>query len=96
MTPILGAAQINRDGDSGRNPPDVKNLAGTDALGQDADVVVTMRAKPKDVAAVFALPKNRHGPAKMRWWTKFDVNNGDFAEITEDQAEDLVQGAEDD
>ena len=93
LTPIVAAAQINREGDRGKQPPDVKNLAGSDSLGQDADVVVTMRAMAKDVATACALPKNRHGP-KAKWWTRFDVNNGDFHEITVDQADDLEMEAE--
>lgn len=88
MTPILGAAQINREGAFGKGPPDIKNLAGTDALGQDASVVVTLRTM-SDVASVFWTPKNRNGP-KGRWYTKFDVDHGDFAEINQDTA-DLLE-----
>lgn len=93
-TPILAAAQVNRDGASGSQPPDLKNLAGTDALGQDADVVVTLRAMSMDVATIFRLPKNRDGNAKMKWWCKFDPNNGDFREITQDMADEFQLEAE--
>ena len=92
--PILAAAQINRDGETGDLPPKVKNLAQADALGQDGDVVITMRARTKNVASVFSLEKNRHGASGMRWWTVFDVNNGVFSEITEEKAEQLVCDAE--
>lgn len=92
--PILAAAQINRDGETGDLPPKVKNLAQADALGQDGDVVITMRARPKNVASIFSLEKNRHGASGMRWWTVFDVNNGVFTEISEDKAEQMVLEAE--
>ena len=93
-TAILCAAQINRDGDVGNAPPKVRNLSQSDALGQDADVVVTMRAKPHDVATAFSLEKNRHGPSQIPFFTTFDPDRGNFTEIGRDAAEDLVINAE--
>lgn len=92
--PILAAAQINRDGEAGDLPPKVRNLAQADALGQDGDVVITMRARAHNVASIFSLEKNRHGASGMRWWTVFDVNNGVFTEISEDRCEQMVLDAE--
>jgi replicative DNA helicase len=94
QTAILAAAQINRDGETGSAPPKVKNLAQSDALGQDADVVLTLRAKPHNVATAFSLEKNRHGPSGIRFYTTFDPNTGVFTEISGDHAEDLVINAE--
>lgn len=91
---LLCAAQINRDGETGSAPPKVKNLAQSDALGQDGDVVLTMRAKPHNVATAFSLEKNRHGPTGVRFYTTFDPNHGVFTEISGDHAEDLVINAE--
>ncbi len=93
-TAILGAAQINRDGETGAAPPKVKNLAQSDALGQDGDVVLTMRSKPHDVATHFSLEKNRHGPSGIGFYTTFDPNTGTYTEISADHAEDLVINAE--
>lgn len=92
-TPVLAAAQINREGDHGDGPPKVGQLAQGDSLGQDADVVITQRCKPGGVAAVSSLEKNRHGPAGMKWWTRFSVNDGIFDEIDELRADDLVMAA---
>jgi hypothetical protein len=92
-TPILAAAQINREGDHGDNPPKVANLAQGDSIGQDADVVVTSRLK-QQVTQVCSLEKNRHGPAGIKWWTKFSVNDGTFEEIHEERAEAMVLEAE--
>jgi replicative DNA helicase len=91
---ILCAAQINRDGETGSAPPKVKNLAQSDSLGQDGDVVLTMRSKPKNVATAFSLEKNRHGPSGIPFYTTFDPNTGTYTEISGDHAEDLVINAE--
>ena len=91
---LLCAAQINRDGDTGSAPPKVKNLAQSDALGQDGDVVLTMRAKPKNVATHFSLEKNRHGSSGIPFYTTFDPNRGVFTEISAEHAEDLAINAE--
>lgn len=93
-TAMLCAAQINREGETGSAPPKVKNLAQSDALGQDADVVLTMRAKPHDVATDFSLEKNRHGSSGIRFYTTFGPNTGDFTEISAERAENLVINAE--
>jgi len=93
-TALVCAAQINRDGETGTAPPKVKNLAQSDALGQDGDVVLTMRSKPHDVATDFSLEKNRHGSSGIRFYTTFDPNSGTFTEISADHAEDLVINAE--
>ena len=93
-TALLCAAQINRDGETNSSPPKVKNLAQSDALGQDGDVVLTMRAKPKDVATHFSIEKNRHGASGIHFYTTFDPNTGGYTEISADHAEDLVINAE--
>jgi replicative DNA helicase len=94
QTGLLCAAQINREGETGSTPPKVKNLAQSDALGQDGDVVLTMRAKPHGVATHFSIEKNRHGPSGIYFHTTFDPNTGSFTEISGDAAEDLVINAE--
>jgi len=91
---LLCAAQINRDGETGSAPPKVKNLAQSDDLGRDGDVVLTMRAKPKNVATHFSLEKNRHGASGIHFHTTFDPNSGVSTEISADHADDLVINAE--
>lgn len=87
---IVAAAQINRDGDTGSNsiPPKVKNLAQSDALGQDADVVLTHKQMCKSVM-VYGVEKNRHGAAGDRFYTRFLPNTGRFNEIDKDRADDI-------
>lgn len=93
-TGILCASQINREGESGDKPPKVKNLAQSDALGQDGDVVLTMRAAPHNVATMFSLEKNRHGCSGIPFATIFNPNEGIYTEITPDQIDDLVMAQE--
>lgn len=94
---IVAAAQINRDGDTGANsvPPKVKNLAQSDSLGQDADVVLTHKQMSKSVM-VYGLEKNRHGEAGIRYYTRFLPNTGRFNEIDKDRAEDIRDEENDD
>jgi len=92
-TAMLVASQINRDGETGSEPPRLANLAGSDALGQDGDVICTMRAKPHNVATAISVEGNRHGPSG-KFYTKFDPDLGVFDEISRDEVEDLVNAAE--
>lgn len=92
---ILAASQINREGDTpGPRPPKLKHLAQSDALGQDGDVVLTMKRYGQG-AAVFSVEKNRSGESSHLFWTKFDANKGDFREITREQADDIRDQEED-
>lgn len=85
--PILSAAQINRDGERGSwRPPTAVHLAGSDSLGRDADCVITMKRFGKG-AMVYSLEKNRHGQSGDVWFARFDPNNGDFSEISRQEAE---------
>jgi hypothetical protein len=93
-TGMLVATQINRDGDSGKEPPKLKHMSQTDALGQDGDMVVTMRAMPHNVATAFSLEKNRHGQSGIKFFTTFNPNEGMFDEISAEQAEDMQIRAE--
>lgn len=93
-TGLLSAAQINREGAHGQAPPRLNNLSQSDALGQDADVLVTLRAKPHGVASHFSIEKNRHGITGQHFFTVFDVNTGSFQEVSATTADDLVESVE--
>lgn len=78
--PICAAAQINRLGEGGRKPPTVDKLAQSDAIGQDSDVVVTMRKfSPK--ARQMLLAKNRSGTDDVVFYAEFAPDEGRFDEI---------------
>lgn len=88
---ILAAAQVNREGDNeGKYPPKVKNLAQSDALGQDADVVLTHKQMSKSVM-VYSLEKNRHGSSGDRFYSRFLPNEGKFREIDKETATDIKE-----
>lgn len=83
---VIAAAQINREGDTlGLHTPRLKNLSQSDALGQDGDVVLTM--KQAGQAMGYSIEKNRHGEGGKKFYTKFLPNIGEFTEITEEAAQ---------
>ena len=87
--PVLAAAQINREGDGGKRPPSAKNLAQSDAIGQDADVIVTMKKESESVSQLL-LAKNRSGQDGMVFWSAFLPNEGRIEEIQHDEALTLM------
>lgn len=89
QVPIVVAAQINRSG-AGKEPPGAEHLSSSDAIGQDADCLVTMRQASKRVIK-FRLAKFRHGKDNEFWWTRFQPNTGQYEEITGDEAYELIQ-----
>jgi replicative DNA helicase len=94
-TPIVVASQINRDGATGRHPPSVDKLARSDAIGQDADGVLTLKQHTKRTLEM-RLAKWRHGVSDYRWWTKFDPDHGIIEECTHEQAQDFQMEDEED
>jgi hypothetical protein len=87
QVPIIAAAQLNRSAAIGKDLSGPENLADSDALGRDADAVITMRQLSKRVIAM-KLAKFRHGPDGYQWYTIFKPNTGHFEEVTYDEAMD--------
>lgn len=82
---LMGAVQINREGETASSaPPKVSNLAQTDALGQDADIILTLK-RLGERSMLHSLGKNREGH-NIRFYTEFEPNTASFREITGDQA----------
>jgi replicative DNA helicase len=90
MHPIIAASQINRDGVNERQwrPPKLHTLAQSDHLGNDGDVVITMKRFGLG-AAVSSIEKNRHGASGEVYFNRFNANHGDFSEITRDEADNI-------
>jgi len=87
--PIVCAAQINREGDTANwRPPKATNLSQSDAIGQDADVVITHKRYSKS-SMVYSVEKNRHGESQVLFFSRFNANAGDFGEIPKDEADDI-------
>lgn len=85
--PIVTAAQVNRKGVEGRDQG-LDTLAGSDRLGQDADLVINAQKFSKSVICMTVV-KFRHGPEGQKFYLKFDPNMGVMEEITYDQAMDI-------
>lgn len=85
--PIVCAAQINRQGD-GTTPAKVAQLAQADAIGQDADAVVTQAKSSKRVLNLM-LAKYRHGEDGFGFYADFEPDLGVITEITADKADQL-------
>lgn len=86
--PIIAAAQLNRSAAAGRDLAGPEALAESDAIGRDADAVITMRQISKRVIAM-KLAKFRHGRDGFTWYTTFTPNTGHFEEVTLDAARDI-------
>jgi hypothetical protein len=89
QVPIVAAAQLNRNAAQGKDLAGPESLAESDAIGRDADAVITMKQLSKHVIA-FKLAKYRHGRDGYTWYTKFLPNTGHFEEITFDEAQDAI------
>ena len=91
QVPIVAAAQINRTGNNGKkgDPPGAENLSYSDAIGQDADGIVTL-SQMSDRVVQMKLAKYRHGRDGFLWWNTFQPNTGVYNETDRDNALDMV------
>lgn len=87
--PIVVAAQVNRMG-VGKEPPKAENMAGSDAIGQDADLLVTLASQSRHVVK-FRNAKFRHGPDGQLWSTEFRPTKGTFDEVSGDRAVEIEE-----
>lgn len=89
QTAIVAAAQLNRNAALMKDLSGPENLAESDAIGRDADAVITMKQLSKHVVA-FKLAKYRHGRDGFMWYCRFLPNTGHFEEVTFDDAQDAI------
>lgn len=88
--PIVAAAQLNREDGKGKGePPNAEALAQSDAIGQDADLVITQRQRSRSVIQQ-KMAKNRNGPGGFTWWLQFQPGKGFIKEISHKDAMDLM------
>lgn len=88
QVPIIAAAQLNRTMGLGKEPAGPEALAQSDAIGQDADAVITMRQMSNSVLQM-KLAKYRHGLSGFKWHTQFQPSAGIFKEVTYERALEL-------
>lgn len=92
--PIVAAAQLNREYGLGKEPPGAEAIAQSDAIGQDADMVITGRRRSPTVFRG-RLAKNRNGIDDFMWDMEFRPNDGIIREVSADRAADLIDEDED-
>ena len=87
--PIVAASQLNRENGLGKEPPGAEALALADAIGQDADMVITMKLMSRSVLKM-RLAKTRHAVGDEMWYMRFQPGNGVIKEISSNRADDLM------
>lgn len=93
-TAIFSAAQVGKDGDTaGATPPKLSTIAGSIAIAQDAEIVITQK-KPAQNMLSHQLGKYREG-FLARWYTEFDPAQGNYTEITKEDAKARKSAEED-
>lgn len=88
QVPICAASQLNRANGLGKEPAGPEALSQSDAIGQDADGVITLRQESQSVITM-KMAKYRHGPGGYKWFTHFDPGHGIFKEVTYDEMLDI-------
>jgi len=83
--PIIAGAQVNRAGNSSTSAPGAEHLAQSDALGQDADAVITLM-KQSERVTLNSMAKYRHGKSGSKWYTLFEPDFGNFEVLTPEEA----------
>lgn len=91
---IVVASQLNRGATQNKDMPGSENLAESDAIGQDSDVVITMRKRTKRVTE-YSLAKNRHGLSGANWYAHIEPSAGVFKEVGYNEAQDLMDDDKD-
>lgn len=93
--PILVLNQLNRTA-AGASKVGAEYLSGADAIGHDADAVITMRQISRRVTEMY-MAKWRHGEGTgMKWRVLFNPNEGQIEEVSEERAYELINEDEDD
>jgi replicative DNA helicase len=87
--PVIAAAQLNREHGLSREPAGPEALAQSDAIGQDADLVLTFRQWSKHVIAG-RIAKNRNGEGDARFYIEFRPGDGIMREVSRNAADDII------
>ncbi len=85
--PIVAAAQLNRQA-IGKEPAGTETIAQADAIGQDADSVITVK-KMSESVLLLKQAKNRHGPSNYKWFVEFRPGEGVMKEVSYEKAMNL-------
>lgn len=86
--PIIALAQLNREHGLGKEPASAEAIAQSDAIGQDADMVITLRQMSQSTMRM-RLAKNRNGVGDVFWNVQFQPGKGIIKEVSRDTYERL-------
>ena len=84
--PIYLAIQANRMGARGKDEkgtPDIENIAESDAIGQNASRVISMRNKGNLLE--LEIKKNRYGRTGDKFVYSWDIDKGQFSYVPSDE-----------
>ena len=85
--PIVAGSQLNR---GGVGDPGNEHLSGSDAVGQDADLVVIVTSKSETLKKL-KVSKFRHGPDGQMIYCSYQPAVGVFDEVTARAAERIIE-----
>lgn len=78
--PIIAASQLNRSHGLGREPAGPEALSQSDAIGQDASGVITIK-QTSSKTMTMKMAKNRNGPGNFKWFIHFEPDKGLMKEV---------------
>lgn len=84
--PFITASQLNRSGTGA--DPGAEHIAQSDAIGQDADLVLTLTQTTEHLRRM-KLIKNRHGSSGVGFPIHFDPSRGIIKEISGNEAAEI-------
>ena len=87
--PIVTASQINRAG-AGNQTPGTEHLSYADAVGQDADCVITMVRSSQHLLKG-KVAKYRNGEDGQKFNLLFDPGRGVLEEVNDSKAKDIME-----
>lgn len=92
--PVIAAAQLNREHGLSREPAGPEALAQSDSIGQDADMVLTLKQMSRSVIAM-RMAKHRNGSGDHRFYLEFRPGDGVIQEVSYNKAMDLMDADRD-
>lgn len=87
--PVITAAQATRGAVSRKGPPELEEIAFGDAIGQDADRVLSLKQLSRRVTTYLTI-KDRHADARTKGFLEHQWNQGKIREVSEGKAMDML------
>lgn len=88
--PIVTAAQATRGAVHRKGPPELEEIAFGDAIGQDADRVLSLKQLSRRISTYLTI-KNRHADSRAKGYLEHHWNQGKIREVSETRAMDILQ-----